>query len=86
MEVRDILQVCDSRRSPTVQTDCVRARILYLVRREGLSSVFKSQVLGRMSKLAELGCAVEVAVFRPLGQWIRPALRRQWQEVIRSAP
>jgi glycosyltransferase involved in cell wall biosynthesis len=86
MEECDTLQTCDSQVLSAVNTDEEQARVVYLVRREGLSAVFKSQVLGRMSKVAELGYPVEVAVFKPLGQWIRPALRHQWQEVIRSAP
>jgi glycosyltransferase involved in cell wall biosynthesis len=62
------------------------APIVYLVRREGLSSVFASQVLSRMARVGELGFSVEIGVFTPAGQWFRQTSQRRWKELVRDAP
>jgi len=55
------------------------AQILYLVYREGLSSVFQSQVLTPLSLLATQGYGVQLGIFTPLGQFFRRDSRRKWQ-------
>jgi hypothetical protein len=57
------------------------ARILYLVYREGLSSVLLSQTAFVLSRVAAAGCDARLGIFTPLGEYFRPALRREWRAV-----
>lgn len=80
-----------SRRPPEVNSltgtyGAVRPAILYLARREGLSPVFASQVVSRMAAVAEAGLPVDIGVFTPFGQWVRPDLRARWARILSSAP
>ena len=63
-----------------------KARIVYLVRREGLTSVFASQVARRMGAVADAGFDVDVGVFTPAGQWARKHLREKWNRTLNSLP
>lgn len=60
--------------------------VLYLVRREGMNSVFASQVVMKMKAVAEAGISVEVGVMVPLGHWVRSGIRRRWHELRMSLP
>ena len=62
------------------------ARIVYLVRREGLTSVFASQVARRMGAVADAGFEVDVGVFTPLGQWLRRDSRERWHKTLGELP
>jgi len=53
--------------------------LLYLVHGEGLSSVFQSMVVRTVEQVRRRGYAVRLLVFAPLGEFIRPRLRRQWK-------
>jgi glycosyltransferase involved in cell wall biosynthesis len=72
--------------SPSVGLPSATPQIVYLVRREGLSSVFASQVATKMAAVAEAGFEVDVAVFAPFGQWLRSGQRRRWQGLVDSLP
>lgn len=63
-----------------------RPEVVYLVRREGLSSVFVSQVVRRMQGVAEAGYDVSIVVLCPLGQFVKPALRERWDRVLAGLP
>lgn len=73
---------------PLPRPDWVAAslQIAYLVRREGLSSVFASQVATRMAAIAAAGLAVDVAVFTPVGQLLRRGLRARWRTTLEAMP
>jgi glycosyltransferase involved in cell wall biosynthesis len=55
------------------------AAIIHLTYREGLSSVFAAQVIRPMSLVQKRGYAVTLAVFAPVGDFIRLRSRQQWQ-------
>lgn len=73
-------------RTDAADNPAVRPSIVYLVRREGLTAVFASQVSNKVAAIAEAGFDTSVAVFTPAGQWLRPKLRHSWQELVDSAP
>lgn len=57
----------------------LRPAIVHLTSREGLSSVFMSQVARPMSCVRDRGYAVTLAVMSPLGEFIRPRLVERWR-------
>jgi len=61
-------------------------RVLYLVRREGFSSVFASQIARRMGAIAESGFDVAIAVLATPGQWLKTDLRAKWAAVVAAVP
>jgi len=61
----------------------VDLEIAYVVRHEGLSSVFASQVLDRLHSLAGFGLPARVFVLTPIGQFVRKRLREQWNICLR---
>ena len=63
-----------------------KTKLVYLVRRESLSSVFLSQVIRPMSLVAESGVDVEIAVLTPLGQIFRKPLRNRWADILAAVP
>lgn len=54
-------------------------RLLHLTVREGLSSIYPAQVARPMSVLLEEGYDASLVVFCPVGEFVRPRLRQQWQ-------
>lgn len=54
--------------------------IVHLTVREGLSSVFLSQVAKPMRYLAEQGLDVRLAIVCPFGEFVRPASRAAWRK------
>lgn len=61
-------------------------QVVYLVLREGLSSVFASQVAQPLASRAREGFRVHLGVFAPLGQLLRPALRQRWNALRAAMP
>lgn len=64
----------------------MRSPIIYLVRREGFSSVFASQVARRAASIAAHGFEVGVAVLGTPGQWLRRGLRLRWKGILAQLP
>lgn len=54
--------------------------VVHLTVREGLSSVFLSQVAKPMRYLAEQGLDVRLAIVCPFGEFVRPASRAAWRK------
>jgi glycosyltransferase involved in cell wall biosynthesis len=52
--------------------------VVHVVHREGLGPVFEAMVLEPIAGLLTQGCPVQLCCFTPLGQLIRPAVRRAW--------
>ena len=61
-------------------------QLVYLVLREGLSSVFASQVAEPLARRIREGVPVHLGVFAPLGQLLRPALRKRWEALRQALP
>lgn len=59
--------------------------VVYLLAREALSSVFLSQVLNRFGHHTSDRVNIRIAVLSPVGQLLRPALRRRSNELKRIA-
>lgn len=53
--------------------------IIHLTHREGLSSVFPSQVIEPMRQIAASGYPTRLLVMTPLGEFLRSETRRAWQ-------
>jgi glycosyltransferase involved in cell wall biosynthesis len=62
------------------------AAIVAVVRREGLGSVFLSQVVRPMRRIAEAGFDVDIVVLCPVGQLVKQRLRERWEKIIGSLP
>jgi glycosyltransferase involved in cell wall biosynthesis len=62
------------------------ATIVAVVRREGLGSVFASQVVRPMSRIAAAGFDVDIVVLCPVGQLVKRPLRARWKKVISNLP
>ncbi len=56
--------------------------VVHVTYREGLASVFPAQVVRPMSLLKERGHDVTLAVFAPIGEFIRPHLRQSWHRLL----
>jgi glycosyltransferase involved in cell wall biosynthesis len=61
-------------------------KLVYLVRREGLGSVFTSQVVRPLSRIAAAGFDVDLVVLCPVGQLVRKRQREQWAKIDAGLP
>jgi glycosyltransferase involved in cell wall biosynthesis len=62
------------------------AAVVAVVRREGLGSVFMSQVVRPMSRIAAAGFDVKIVVLCPVGQLVKRSLRERWKKTIGNLP
>jgi glycosyltransferase involved in cell wall biosynthesis len=62
------------------------AAVVAVVRREGLGSVFVSQVVRPMSRIAAAGFDVKIVVLCPVGQLVKRPLRERWKKTIGNLP
>lgn len=68
-----------SPKSEISSTPATPPAVLYLVYREGLSSVFESMVLAPLSEMRRAGRPARLAVFAPLGTLFRRRVRQRWR-------
>ncbi|HVT88209.1 MAG TPA: glycosyltransferase [Tepidisphaeraceae bacterium] len=58
--------------------------VLHVVYREGLGSVFEPMVVSPVTRLVRAGFPARIAVFCPIGEMVRPRLRKRWQGIERN--
>ncbi len=58
----------------------VGTAVITLVYRDGLGAIFESAYLGPARRLPALGVQPHIVAMTPIGDWLRPRLRRLWTE------
>jgi len=54
--------------------------VVLLVYRDGLGAIFDSAYFGPVRRLPKYGVHPHIVTMAPVGEWLRPRLRRRWRE------
>jgi len=63
----------------------VSRHITFIVCRDSLGAVFDSIALAPAANMRRRGCEADIVCMAPVGEYVRPALRKRWQDRMNTA-